>query len=544
MASDASDAGTTGKHSELEAQALRLWTFIQKRVSIFSKAQALEILRELAPSDRDQLKPFAKRLRTTLAARRAIIPHVAALEAAALVLRNEGWYQARQGQLIHTLKLFSLLGDDEEMLADWRHAGGRLIEVCEEWKRQHPEARAFQIGVGPAALTVLALQIGDHLKERDWPATPIAVINPIVADERWLSGVTTALEPLRRRLEETYVAPLDGLAILEWCDRQLPVSIGFPTISANDTYNSELVLMRQDNGIIEEEGYEIVRGDELACWIQFEQAMEGKIGAISVDDSGGWVCGKARFVWSVHTLHPKEFIPGLVHSQVGTREATRLLHRYRLAKRIFGKAMPYRAGRKRLDYLGGPAEKYRVNRHALLLALAKVGLTWEEYCEELGEPGMALEAEMPVGLIMQLVSRLKLEDPNRVFGRPARAELVRADDDTVLRALLPRVDHIRYRACSGLQSETSEIIQKAVSELGSSILIRQGAFPSEDPLPDLVYGSDGEELREKLDRAGLVAYVGVIPHFMKIPDGTELPADMWPYAFGHSLYLDIDVRGA
>jgi hypothetical protein len=59
----------------------------------------------------------------------------------------------------------------------------------------------------------------------------------------------------------------------------------------------------------------------------------------------------------------------------------------------------------------------------------------------------------------------------------------------------------------------------------------------------LVYGSDGEELMAKLDELGLVVYVGVMPHFRKFPKDIKMPSDSWPYAFGHSLYLDIDMRG-
>jgi hypothetical protein len=48
----------------------------------------------------------------------------------------------------------------------------------------------------------------------------------------------------------------------------------------------------------------------------------------------------------------------------------------------------------------------------------------------------------------------------------------------------------------------------------------------------------------KLDERGLVADVGVMPHFSKTPKDVELPPGSWPYAFGHCLYLDIKLRGA
>jgi hypothetical protein len=155
-----------------------------------------------------------------------------------------------------------------------------------------------------------------------------------------------------------------------------------------------------------------------------------------------------------------------------------------------------------------------------------------------------MEPELPLGFVLPLLARLAIDDPDSVFARPARAELARADDDSVLRALMPRVDHVRYRTCQGMTSDATETVREAIAELSASILIRLGAFQTEDPLPDFVYGSDGEELMAKLDELGLVAYVGVMPHFRKFPKDVELPPGSWPYAFGHSLYLDIEPRGA
>jgi hypothetical protein len=234
----------------------------------------------------------------------------------------------------------------------------------------------------------------------------------------------------------------------------------------------------------------------------------------------------------------------LAIQQIGPSEATKLLHRYRLAKRILGRSLPPRSGRKHLEYLGSPAETYRVDLHRLLLAMNGAGLTWEGYCEEVGEAGRAMVPELPLGFVLSLVARIGLDHPDSVFGRPTRAELARADDDSVLRALLPRVDHVRYRTCQDLTGDVSEMVREAIAELSSSILVRLGIFQTDDPLPDLVYGSDGEELMAKLEDLGLVAYVGVMPHFRKLPEDVELPPGSWPYAFGHSLYLDIEKRGS
>jgi hypothetical protein len=55
-----------------------------------------------------------------------------------------------------------------------------------------------------------------------------------------------------------------------------------------------------------------------------------------------------------------------------------------------------------------------------------------------------------------------------------------------------------------------------------------GVIQTEDPVPDLVYGNDGEELMAKLDELGLVAYVGVMPHLRKIPKEADLLPGSWP----------------
>ncbi len=47
---------------------------------------------------------------------------------------------------------------------------------------------------------------------------------------------------------------------------------------------------------------------------------------------------------------------------------------------------------------------------------------------------------------------------------------------------------------------------------------------------------------DELGELGLVTYVGVMPHFRKFPKDIEMPSGGWPYAFGHSLYLGIELR--
>jgi hypothetical protein len=542
MAVDNSGAGRTGKSSNLETQAFRLWTFVHKHASGFSRDRALATLRELEPTDQDEIKPFAKRLQRALVTHRVKLVHTSALQAAALVLQGQDWHKVRQGQLVHTLKLLSFDEAPDELIADWHEAGNRLVAICEAHIQRHPTIRAFQIQTTPTTFVVSALEIAGSTENRQLPALPIAVIKATDAHDRWLRGVARGLETLRRRLEETRLALLDGLAVIELCDSRDVRRFELSAARTNDALNSELVLTREDNPLLPGSGYEIVRGDELACWTQFDLALNGKSGVISVDDDGAWTCGDARFIWGIVTLKPKEFVPGLATQQLGPSDAGRLLRRYRQAKRILGRRLPRQPGRKRLDYLGVPSESYRVDLHRLVSALNAAGLTWEAYCEEVGEAGRALVPELPMGFVFRLLERVAIDDPDSVFARPARAELARADDDSVLRALMPRVDHVRYRTCRGLTIDATEVVREAVAELSTSIIMRLGAFQSDDPLPDLVYGNDSQELMAKLDELGLVVYVGVMPHLSKIPKEIGLIPGSWNFAFGHSLYLDIQQR--
>ena len=543
MAIDNSADSQPDKPSRLETQAFRLWAFVHKRAAGFSRDQALAALRELEPTDNEGIKPFARRLQRVLEKHRVQLAHTAAIQASALVLQDQDWHRVRQYQLIHSLNLCPFTDKPDEPIADWNQAGQRLAVLCEEHIQQHPGVQAFQIEAAPNGLVISVLEIGVDQGNRGWLAMPIAIITPTRSDDRWLAGAASGLEKLRRRLEETHMAVLDGLAVIAWRDGREQNRPAAPTIAVNDALNSEIVLTREDDPHSPGSGYEITRGDELACWTQFELAVEGKPAApITVDEGGAWICGDARFVWDMVTLNAKEFTLGLASKRIEAADATRLLRRYRLAKRIFGRNLQPRVGRKRLDYLGSPAETYRMDLQKLRLAMAGAGLTWEDYCNEVGEAGRDMTPELPLGFTLPLLERLGVDDPDSVFARPARSDLARANDDLVLRALLPRVDHVRYRVCRGLTASTLDSVRDAVAELSSTILMRLGVFQTDDPLPDLVYGNDGQELMAKLDELDLEAYVGVMPHLRKMPKDADLPPGGIPFAFGHSLYLDIDLR--
>lgn len=119
------------------------------------------------------------------------------------------------------------------------------------------------------------------------------------------------------------------------------------------------------------------------------------------------------------------------------------------------------------------------------------------------------------------------------------------DDDSVLRTLAPRTDHVTYRLTRSADADLKEAVRKAVEEFASSHYVRRlteaGALQHADPLPYLVYASDGQELLASLNALGLTLYVGVMPWLMPIDrEQLKLPENSWSYAMGHQLYFDID----
>lgn len=61
-------------------------------------------------------------------------------------------------------------------------------------------------------------------------------------------------------------------------------------------------------------------------------------------------------------------------------------------------------------------------------------------------------------------------------------------------------------------------------------------------LPDVVCPGDGEELRLTLEEAGLVMFVGLMPHLIPVPEGIRARfPQLGRYALGTSLFVDVDV---
>ena len=529
-------------------QAVSLWTFVHLKTPRFTPEAALDVVRHLMPTADEDPKHLAKRLRKSLLEHGIALKHVNALDAAARLLGHADWHAANRAQPKTTLKLTPMADAAEELFEDWRQLAPRLCAWCDAWLRGKG-GKVFEVRFGPGYVMVSIPTPKEGGPAGSMDELPLLMVNPVGDAEHWLQEAPAAFETLRRHLEESGQAVLDGVAVLQLCNRysrevldRLP-SIPQP-VRPTDAGNSELVLLREDDELMPGSGYEIARGDELTCWAQLHLAMKDhKSEGITLDD-GAWRIGGGRYVWQLSTIHPKDFVPGLVITTLSETDSEKLLRRYKLVQRVLSQNFKHHEVTKRLQYLSGPSDIYRVDLHKLLLALNDAGLTWEGFCQEV-EMQQAMVPELPVGFAMTIIERLKPKDPNLFFALPSRAELARADDDSLLRTLLPRIDIVRYRIVRGVSDEVKQTVREAIDEFGTSIRMQaltaagQLTDPN-DPLPYLVYAGDGEELRLKLESEGLVMYAGVMPHLFPTEGVVEKLPNMWSYAFGHSLFLDVD----
>lgn len=523
--------------SDRDERAISLWTFVHLRNPGFTPRDAYDLVSRLNLASDANPKDVARHLGAELRDHGLAMKHVYLLEAAAKLLGHTSWHAANRLKPWAKLRLTALDGSDEEIYSDWSSMAPRMKELCSG------KGDLLRIQCGPRFLLVSSIERGS---EPESGGLPLLMINPVQEDPHWLAGSPAAIEALRRHLEENCASVLDGAAVLQLCEPRYPSALpSLGDTTPADAANSELVLLREDSDL--HQGFEIARGDEVVCWSQLELACKEEdadvVMAAEVDEEdGSWRVGRGRYVWQLSTLRPGDFVPGLVIRQLGFWDTKALLHRYRRARAIFGAGVGRHADMKQLDYLGSLAEDYRVDRHRLLLEMKRRDLTWEAYCSEIGESVPFID-RLPVGFVFSLVERLRLDDPNVVFARPNRSEMRKADNDELLRSMLPRVHHVTYRVSSDLPADVRQRVKELVEEFSSSLglqqMIKAGVVSQADPLPYLCFASDAEEMRMGAETLGLELYVATIPRLFKAPELVQL-GNAWPWAVGNSLYLSFE----
>ncbi|CAJ0700294.1 MULTISPECIES: glyoxalase superfamily protein [Burkholderiaceae] len=551
MAATAARSAQPTSPEDLQATAAALWTFVHLKVPRFTSDAALKVVEGLRPRPDEDPKALAKRLRKALSEAGVSLKHTAALDAASRILGHSSWHALNREPAVPRLKLTVMAQAPEEHFSSWHELAPRLAEWLEAWHQVKP-TKVFEVRFGSDFILVCVPEPKKDSREGETEMVPALAINPLGEVKGWLTEAPAALEMVRRRLEETDKAILDGVTTLQICGRYGPEILAkLPAlpqpVTPDDTCNSELVLLRVDNELMPGDGFEIARGDEMTCWSQLELAVKDDAKGLPLEislDEGAWCVGKGRYVWQMTTLHPDDYVPGQVHSMLTEAESEKLLRRYHLARRILGGKVKHHHVTKQLKYLSGPDDTYRVDLHRVFHALNDAGLNWDSFCAETGIEQDKVP-DVKVGFIMTLAEHLKLKDPNKLFASPPRAKLAKAVDDSLIRSLMPRVDFVRYRTPRDLHPDQVEGIRDAIEDFSTSIRVHKmqqlGQFiDPNDPLPYLCYAGDGEELRLKLEALGLEIYVGVMPHLISTEGVVEKLPGMWSYAFGHAIYLDID----
>jgi Glyoxalase superfamily protein len=542
-----------------EAQAAALWTFVQIKAPRFTFDIALDLVKRLQLRPGEDPKAFAKRLRKALQDRGFAFKHTHALHAAARLSGYDSWHTNKEAGAARLR--FSTL--DAHKLGEMEFSSWSELAVeLRNWSDRLLARSQLPLGVLELKFTGKVLNLSTpvppakddpHQFSQSWR---LGTISSAVDDPQWLEEAPAALEKLRRHLEEGGKAVLDGYAVLKLCATSHDTADNPLAVTASDVVNSELVLKREDNEDDWHGGYEIARGDELTCWHQLELSLRddrtNQMPDVHVvvpnEGVGAWFVNGIRYVWSVETLKPQDYVPGHVRRQIGPTDCERLLRRYRLAKRIHGKTFKHHEQTKRIDYLAGPPENYRVDLHFLLHQLKDAGLTWESYCEKFGAEPLPMQDSLPVGFVFQLLENLAVEKPNRVFAKPNLAEMARVDDDGLLRALMPRVESVRFVMPRDVDDEVANELRKAVEEFSSGLRMQKfvgGALQIEQELPYLLSASEAEQLRATVDELGLVMYAAAVPSLYStkglLP---ELPGiKSWPWAIGHALFLRFERRG-
>lgn len=546
----------------VEASAAALWTFIKARSPRFTFESAVDLFQELNPSPDEDHKQLARRLALALNIRGIKIKHSNALQAIARLNGNGSWHTCDQS-VISRLRFFAFDTDQtqESKFASWNE----LSTALRTWT-DHLQTRG-QIPLGVLTLNfsgkVLTLSTPVPNKDEESgrignDAWPLGVITPLSEDDDWLAGSAVAMEKLRRHLEESGLAVVDGCAVLHLCanSHDRPSSINAVTVA--DVPNSELVLLREDHEDDPHSGYEIARGDELTCWHQLELSLRddrtGVMPSISIttptEGGGAWFVNGIRHVWAVETIKPNEYVPGRVFRQIGIDDCERLLRRYKLAKRIHAGGFRHHDLNKRIEYLTGLPQKYRVDLHGVLHLLNRAGLTWETYLERFEQAPQPMQPLLPAGFVLELLKNLQADKPNDLFARPNLSEMLRVDDDSLLRSLMPRITSVRYVRPEFVDDETTKALREVVDRFASALhmhqLVASNGLTMEHELPYLVYASDTEEFRASIDALGLVMHVAVMPYLFSIPEQVtkESPIEAWPWAFGHVLYVRFTVAEA
>ncbi|KVC75216.1 hypothetical protein WI74_17695 [Burkholderia ubonensis] len=542
------------RNTSSESPVTAFWKYIQAQAPHFTLSAALNLVAGLQPLPADP-KVLAKKVRESLSRVGINLKHMSALQAASRLQGANSWYTL-EDEMPKRLRFFTFdIGHGEERTyASWNELAGDLRDWADRVQSQ-----------GHLPLGVLQMGFTDHTVELRVPKPaddpnqmpqvwPLATISYIGEREGWLADSPVAFEKLRRHLEESHKGVLDGYAAFNLCAQEEERPAHHRNFGLADLANTELVLMREDDEDFPINTYEIARGNELTCWHQLELSLRkdgsSEIPVVNItvptEGVGAWIANGIRYTWTLETLCPHEFVPGLTQCQIGIDACERLHRRYLLAKRAQGATFKFHEQTESLTLLSQPPEEYRVSLHRVLHILNKAGLTWESYCEQYGIEDVAMQEKLPVGFVFGMLKNLKVEDVNGIFAKPNLSEMALAEDSGLLCALLPRLYAVRYARPADLANDIAEQLREAVDNFSSGLQMQKWSSSqklSENELPYLLYANEPADLLAIANDIGLKTYAAVIPHLFSTKGVLPESSNVWPWAYGNALYLRFEHAG-
>ena len=532
MTAIASEAANAAVPQSAEVQAAALWTFVHLRTPRFASADALQVVRELAPVAGEDVKTLAKRLKAALAAKGIFLKHTHTLDAAARLLGHKSWHAGGSQTMLKSLELRCQFPGFDGALASWEEAVKMFGDYCEG------EISAGGLCLYHFEFTATSVSLDlpfTHPQDSSGRTIPLMLVQWANEDRKQLAAAITAVESLRRRFEEAGRALVDGLAAAQF-------SLHRPHADAmfDDPLNSELVLVDVTPGPSYLEG--ISRGDEIKCWADLEELFGRN--AVYAAEGNQWVADSTRLEWSLSTLRAATPAPRLLTRPLSPDETTRLLRRHRNAVRA-GRSFLRQDRVKRLsllrvDTLGVDVDWERVN-----LELARTRLDWRKFQETLGFRTGTVN-QIRTTEFAKLVAFLDGPSPNELIRKPKRSELVRLDDDGVLRAFVSRVQDVAYEVPRRMDDTRLKAVDESVNMFLTALRVEVettdgrmiGGFPRSGPY--LIYANQGKELLGELSKLGLVAYAGLTVNVSKLQIGEHRKTDCKPLRFDRVLLLDID----
>mgnify|MGYP001627199024 CR=1 FL=1 len=536
MTAIASAAADAAHPFDAKARAAALWTFIQLKTPRFTSADALRVVRELDPQPSEDVKALAKRLRAVLAEAGVTLKHTHCLDAASRLLGLASWHAGGQQSVAKPLQLRCHFPGFDGPLDSWAKAMKMFGDYCEG-----------EMSAG--GLCVYQFEFGPHWLSMDLPFThpqdssgrtiPLMQVLWDSNDREQLPRAVAALEGLRRRLEEPGRALVDGLAAAQFC---LQTAHENPVYE--DPLNSELVVVDVAPGPSYLE--EIARGDEAKCWSDLDEVFEN---VEYTAEGSNWVTSRHQLQWSLSTLRTAGPAAYVVTRPLVAEETAKLLRRYRNAKRagrkFFQQDRVKRLETMRVDALGVDVDWERVSLEIAKLTTLRVG----QFLEALGL-ARAPSGRLSTVDFAKLVNALDGPNPNELIRKPKRTELVRLEDDAVLRTLVSRVQDVIYevprRMLEDLVNAVDEAVNGFLGALRPEVETTEGVtihgYPRTGPY--LVYANQGKELLEKLRKLNLVAFAGLTTRIEQLRVGQYRHADSRPLKYERVLLLDIEFADA